>query len=268
MNDMNTGTGDNDVVVDGSGSTQSTPDTPQPIEITDANAYVKLPGSDKPVKVSEALGFQAQFTKASQRAAALERELNAERQRAHEYQRSRAQAPQQPQGQNEDVFAALRELPYLDGKAAVDMVQGITSQIKQRDQVLMAALTKMQQMERILSGLNENHLNSSFDSKINKWVTDLGYGPEAVEVAKEIYLAYEGNDLDQEFPRIFGDRMKQLENLFEARKRSAIDRARKVPFVPGRGGSAGPSKPLQLKGNESPKDLANLLWDDANGSGT
>lgn len=241
------------------GVTSSPAAEPTPIELKD-DSFIRVPGIEKPVKYSEHVkGFQAQFTKASQRAAALERELASEREARQRFEQERQRSQAQPGGEP-DVFGALRELPYLSGEQAVEVVQGITQEIKKRDQVLVAALTRMQQMEQRLGGLYETHTNSAWESKINRVLTDTGYGPEAADIAKEIYLAYEGNDLDQEFPRIFTERMKQLESLFESRKRSALERARQMPFVPGRGGQAGPSSPLQLKGNESSRQIADMLW--------
>lgn len=240
---------------------------PTPIELKD-DSFIKAPGIDKPVKYGEHVkGLQSQFTKATQKAAQLERELAQEREARQRFEQERNRAPQESNGQP-DVFSALRELPYLSGEQAVEVVQGITQEIRKRDQVLVAALTRMQQMEQRLGGLYETHTNSTWESKINKWVTDLGYGPEAAEVAKEIYLAYEGQDLDQEFPRIFGERMKQLEALFEARKRSQLEQSRRLPFVPGRGGNTGPTNPMNLKPSATSREVADALWGGWNGSDT
>lgn len=252
------------------GQTTDSSQEPQVIDLPDENALIRVKGSDKPVKYSEiGRNFQAQFTKASQRAAQLEREIAQERELRLKYEQERLRTSQgQQQNQAPDVFAQLRELPYLSGEAAAEVVQTISTQVKERDKVIMALAKKLQDMDGRLGGLYDNHTNQSFESKINKWVTDLGYGPEASEVAKEIYLAYTGDDLDQEFPRIFEERMKQLEGLFEARKRASLERARRQPFIPGRGGQTGPSAPIQLKPNASPREIADLLWEAGNGSGT
>lgn len=251
------------------GTTSNTPETPQPLELTD-DSLIRVKGSDKPVKFGDVRNFQAQFTKSSQRAAALERELAQEREARQRFEAERArQNTQQPQ--NQDVFASLRELPYLSGEQAVEVVQGITQEVRARDQVIGALVKKIQSMDQRLGGLYETHTNSAFDSKINKMVGDLGHDTSdagLLDLAKEVYLAYEGNDLDQEFPRIFGERLKQLETYFEARKRAALEKARRVPFVPGRGGNGGPSNPLQIKGNASPREIAELLWNNGEGTGT
>lgn len=247
--------------------TPSPSQDPQPIRLG-SDALIQIEGQEKPVKFSDyTRGFQSQFTKASQRAAQLERELQAEREARQRFEQ--AQRGQQPQNSPEqDLLAKLREKPYLSGEEAAEVVQSIVSQFGQRDKVLVAALQRMQEMNEKLGGLYQNHTQQSFSSKIDKWLTDSGYGPDAREIAQEIYLAYEGDDLDQEFPRIFTERMKQLEAMFEARKRAAVEKARRMPFVPGRGGQASPSQPLQFKGNESPAQIAEALWQASHGADT
>jgi hypothetical protein len=118
----------------------------------------------------------------------------------------------------------------------------------------------MQQMEQRLGGLYETHTTSAFDAKIAKWLQDGGYPAEYGDLAKEVYLAYEGDDLDVEFPRIFAERVEQVERAFEARRQKKLSEARRGVFVPGKGGQAGPSKPIQFKGNESSKEIADALF--------
>lgn len=232
---------------------------PTVIEVDD-NALIKPKGFAKPVKYGEHVGgLQAQFTKASQRAAQLERELQAERTRREQFERQSQQQRGQ-QGQP-DVFDALRQLPYLTGEDAAGVVQSIAQQIQQRDQVLLAALNRMKQMEGIVQGLHQSSTNSSFESKINNWLDQGGYSRDYADLAKEVYLAYEGDDLDQEFPQIFSARVEQIRKAIEAERAAKLNAARKVPFVPGRGGQTGPSKPLTLSGKENPKDIADQLWE-------
>jgi hypothetical protein len=243
---------------------------PQVIEIADENALIKAPGLDKPVKYSEHVkGFQSQFTKASQRAAQLEKQLQERDARLKQIEAQQAQAARQTQNQGQnDVYAALEALPYLDGKQAAEVVRGIASELQQRDQFLAGMARYIKQMEAKVSQLYENHTTSNFDSKITKVIGDLGYGPEFTDLAKEIYLAYEGDDLDAEFPNILKQRVDQVEQAIEARKRAALERNRQNRFVPGKGGQAGPNKPLQFKGNESAKDIAETLFATFQGSGT
>lgn len=243
------------------GTTTTQTSTPEPLDFTGdkANGFIRVAGQKDPVKFSDYVrGFQSQWTKSAQEAARLKQQLAEREKEIQRYNQEREQASQQTSG--DDVYAALEKLPYLNGKQAVEVVKAIHGQLQQRDMILMAALKQMQRMQQIVGGLHQNSTNSAFEAKISKWLTDGGYPPEAADLAKEIYLAYEGDDLDQEFPRIFKDRWEQTERIFEARRQAKINAARKQPFLPGKGGQTGPTKPLQLDPKASPKDIADLLW--------
>jgi hypothetical protein len=230
----------------------------------DEDTPIRVKGQDKPFSYKDVRGFQAQWTRAAQERARLERELQTERGRRESYERQQQQSQQRQQGQSQsdDIISQLEKLPYLDGKAAVQVVRGIGQQLQQRDMVLLAALNQMKQMKSTLDTLNGNHVNSAFEGKISRWLKEGNYPDEAADLAKEIYLAYEGDDLDQEFPRIFKNRWEQLNRLVNASRDAATRKAREAKmFVPGKGGNAGPHAPTQLKGNETPAELANKLWD-------
>lgn len=248
-------------------ATNNTPagnNTPSPAEpsVIDANddTLIRVKGSDKPVKFGDHVrGFQSQFTKASQEAARYKKEVADYKEKVAALERARSQ-PAQPQNQTPDVFAQLEALPYLDGKHAAEVVRNIGAQIGQRDQVLIAALKQIQQLKGIVGELHGNHTNQSFEAKIGKWVADGGYDPGYTDLAKEIYLAYEGDDLDSEFPQIFKARVEQMEKLFDAKRQAAIRGARKPAFVPGKGAVVGPSKPLEVKADASAREIADMFW--------
>lgn len=242
---------------------------PAVIDVDD-NALIRIKGQDKPVKFGEyGRGFQSQFTKASQRAAQLERELSQERElrQRFEQERQRASATQ-TQTDKGDVFAALRALPYLSGEDAAQVVGAIAKQIEERDQVQRATLQYLKQMQGVVNQLQSTHVNSSFESKIDRWLTENNWSPDLKDLAKEVYLAYEGNDLDDEFPRIFGARVDQMRRAFEAERTAKIRASKPNPFVPGKGGHAGPSKPLDLKASASSKEIADQLWGTLQGTDT
>jgi hypothetical protein len=140
------------------------------------------------------------------------------------------------------------------------MAQSIYGEFQQRDKILIAALTELQKMQKVVGSLNESYQGSNFEGKISKWVADAGLPPEATQLAKEIYLAYEGDDLDNEFPQILMDRWNQIEKVITARQQAKVQAAKRQPFLPGRGGQAGPSKPLQLDPRLSSTQVADELW--------
>lgn len=256
-----------------SGGGTPTPAEPSIIDVDD-NALIRVKGSEKPVKFGDHVkGFQSQFTKASQEAARLKSALQEREARIQQFERERQQAAQrqnegQNQGQGNDMLAQLRELPYLSGEQAVGVVQAISQQIQQRDQILLGALKTIQKLQGVVGGLHESHSTSAFDGKINRWLTEGDYPPEIADWAKEVYLAYEGDDLDSQFPEILRSRWEQLNKVMEGRKAAQVAAARKSPFVPGRGGNANPSKPLEIKGDSSSRDLADQLFGMFAGSDT
>lgn len=244
---------------------------PTPIEL-DENALIRIKGQDKPVKFGEyGRNFQSQWTKAAQKAKALEAELAKERATRERYERERQAAGDRnnPNRNNSDaMLESLKTLPYLSGEQAAKVVSDIAGQIKQRDAILLGALKQMEKMQRIVQGLHQNHSTTSFESKIQRWLDEGGYPKEASNLAKEIYLAYEGDDLDQEFPRIFKERWDEIGRIVEAQRQAKLNAARKPAFVPGKGGQASPSRPLTFKGNESARDIAESLWKEYNGPET
>lgn len=243
-----------------SGGTPSAAIEPSAIDVDD-NVLIRVKGSDKPVKFGEHVrGFQSQFTRASQEAARLKGELAKRDQRLQQFERERQAAQSRQQGnQGNELVDQLKTLPYLSGEQAHQVIQGIGEQFKQRDMVLLAALNQVKQMKSVLDGLHGNHINSSFEGKISKWIDEGGYPKELTNWAKELYLAYEGDDLDQEFPRILKERYEEVNKALNAQREAKVRAARQT-FVPGKGGNGSPSKPLEFKGNESAKDIADRLW--------
>jgi hypothetical protein len=236
--------------------------TEDALDLTDGNRLIRVQGSDKPVKFSDHVrGFQAQFTKASQEASRLRKELETVKQQQAKYDAERARQPQTPSPQN-DALAALGQLPYLTGEHAVEVVRNIASAIQERDQVILGLAQRYQAMESQLQTLNSTRSQTDFDAYITKVLADGGFDPSLKDYAKRSFLAYEPEDtLWQEFPQIFADEMAGVTKIIEAQKAQRVAAAKRQPFIPGKGGATGPSKPLQMKGHESAKDVADLLWE-------
>lgn len=249
------GTGGNVVTPDAAGGAD------EPLEI-DENRLIRVKGQDKPIKFSEyGRNFQSQFTKVSQRAAQLQKDLESERQARQQYEQQVRQAAQVPQAGGNDVFSQLEALPYLNGQQAAAVVRSIAEQIGQRDQVLLATLKQLQQMQGIVQSLHGERQGTAFDAKIANFVKDAGYPAEITQWAKELYLAYEGDDLDDEFPGILKERYEGFNRAMDAQRAAKVRQARDGKmFVPGKGGNTGPTKPFQIKANASPAEIADALF--------
>jgi hypothetical protein len=244
------------------GGDPNPPAEPTVYEVDD-DTLIKPKGSDKPVKYGEHFrGFQRQFTQASQKAARLERELQARDERLRQIEQAQQQS-RQPQSQQPNLADQLRQLPYLDGAAAADLTDNILGQFKQRDQILVAALRELQQMKATLGTLNETHSSQTFDAKIDRVLTEGGYpnDPRVKKLAQALYLAYEpGPELDSEFPEIWRQYWEDTQAVITAQQAAKVAANRKQPFLPGRGGQAGPSRPIQLDPKLSSQEVADQLW--------
>lgn len=243
-----------------------------PITISD-DTLVQLPGQAKPVKYGEYYrSYQSQFTKKSQEAAQAAQRLSQYQQEIQqrdaqlaEYRRREAAASAAQPGQN--LRSQLAQLQYLDGNAAATLVDHVSQQfegfqnaIAQRDAALSLIVKQMQQQGATLQALQSRASGTDFDSKINRFVSELGLPQAASTLAKEIYLAYEGDDLDQEFPEILRSRWEQVQNLVSEANKQRAEQARQRAWVPGRGGVGAAGKSAQEWAKATPAQIADDLW--------
>lgn len=258
-------------------STEQANQTPQEVEIK-ADGLYRLPGQNKAVKWDDYYkGFQGKLTTATQEASRLRSEYAKSQQqiqeanrRIQEYENAqRLASVNRSKGETNEFTQALRALPYLRGEEAVQLYERLAGEfsnhqnaLNQRDTVILALAQELGKIKNQFAPLLEAHSGSVFEGKIDKFLKELDLGDDSVakNLAKEIYLAYEGDDLDAEFPNIFRDRWNSLEEGFAKRAKAKVDAAKKAPFVPGRGGLGTPSRPLQSKGNESAREIAERMW--------
>lgn len=233
-----------------------------PVEINPDGLY-KIPGVDKPVKFSDHVrGFQAQATKASQRAAELERKLQEAERKAQQFEaQQRYQGNGQPQ-QGPDAFAEMAAKPYLSGEELAGAFSSVAAEINARDRITIAILNKLKQLESTLKPVYETTQSQAWQGKIGNWLSQGNYGEEWRTVAEGLYLEYEpGPELDEAFPQLLQQRIQQIEANFEKRRKAAAEAARRAPFVPGKGGQASPSKPFQPNPRNSAREDVDALWD-------
>lgn len=233
----------------------------------------------QPVKYGDlSKRIQADYTRKTQQAAAIQAQVARERQ-SIQAERARLegiaaslvsrQQGQQGQGNNDPFLEELGKAEYIDGKTAVKLVQQlqqsgfapIAAAIGERDKVITQMYQHIVRLSQQVNQMGSRFGNQDFDGKINKWLSDGGYPAEAADLAKEIYLAYEGDDLDNEFPQIFESRWNQIQLILDNQRKQKVEAARRSPMLPGRGGNGSAARPIGLKGNESPKAVADLLWD-------
>lgn len=238
--------------------------SPEVMDWDDARQF-RFKGQDKPISAKDYVrGFQSQFTKASQEAARVKKELQQSQQELQRIRQAaggqRGNSPDANGGAN--MLGEIENAPFIDGKTMGGVIRDFQSGIKERDMVMLAALQKIQQMEKVLGDLHGTNLSQAHETKIKGWLSAAGLGEDqdAFELADIIYRGYEGENLDDEFPQIFEQRWKQMQSAVQRRLTRERDRNRQLPWVPGKGGNAGPGKAQGLTGRETPKQLSDIFF--------
>ena len=250
-------------------------------EFTD-NDLVRVPWSKEPIKHGELYKrLQADHTKKTTEAANLRRQY--ERDRA-EWTRSKqaeetrlkqlatellAQRRGNGQGQV-DPFAKLEGVQFVDGKTAAQLFRdlhenglgGIHNAIRERDAVIETLAGQMQRLQRAFQQVSGTVAGSGFESKIDGFLKAQGLSDKYKQFAKELYMAYEGDDLDEQFPQILRERVDGLKAMWEEEQNQRVESARKRPFpFPGKGGTGTTSKKLALTGRENARQTADVVWE-------
>lgn len=244
--------------------------TPSVIELSD-DSLVKFPGSDKPTKYGEwSRDFQAKHTKANQDRSRFEKDLSARdaelRSAREEMERYRAALGQPSQREKPDPGAAFQDLPYVKGQEAAQLARQVQAEFDRRDkdqqtllQVTKLIASKLAETQQALDSVKGRFATSDFQTKISKYQKELDLPEEAGEFLQELYSAYEGEDLDQEFPNIARKRWEQLSALVRTQDKKRLDAARQKHFTPGKGGQGTPSKPLDMS-RMTPKEIADTVF--------
>jgi hypothetical protein len=154
----------------------------------------------------------------------------------------------------------------LNGQEAAEVVEQLAGQfdsfqgaLRQRDAVMLALAKHIQQQNQALSGITSKSSMADFEGKTARWAKDIGVPDAMVPRLQELYLAYEGDDLDNEFPTIARKWWDDIQAAVRGYDKGRAEAARKLPFIPGQGGQAGPSKPLN-SGFKTAKQITDELW--------
>jgi hypothetical protein len=256
-------------------------DISAPVDISD-DTMVRVPGQDDPVKYGDLYKrLQADHTKKTTAAARARDQLAVERQDLHSNHRQKEQQLQQlttqllamrNQGQNAgpDYLSELEGREIMDGRTVAQLMRAIQDQgfgsvakaMEARDGVISQLGAQLTKVNEVVRRLASERSDTSFDRKISGWLKDLNLDDNFTDLAKEVYLAYEGDDLDDEFPEILRSRIDQVRGLFRSADKRRVDEARSAKFkFPGKGGQGSAAQAGGLKGSETSAQVADRLWE-------
>jgi len=228
----------------------------------DDNRQFRFKGQDKPITAKDYVrGFQSQMTKASQEAARLKKELQTRDDRIRQFEQVAGGRGGDPNAQaTEQFLGEITSAPFISGQMMGNILQDLQQGVRERDVVLGATLKKLAGIEKILNDLHGVNLQQGHETKLKSWLQQGGYPDEAFGLADIIYRGYEGENLDEEFPQIFASRWKEMQTAIARQAARERERARNLPFTPGKGGNTGPGKAQGLSGRETPKELAEIFF--------
>lgn len=244
------------------------PQTPTPIELKD-DSLVSIPGVNKPVKFGEHYrGLQGQFTRASQEKAELSRQVKQIQDQLRERDSRLEQISRgQVKDQRSSLSDSLRNEPYITGEAAAKLVENIYNEfnsvggaLDQRDRLIYGMAQQLAELKNTVGQLNGRSAQGDFESKISRFVEEGGLPKRAIQRAKELYMAYEGDDLDSEFPRILAEWWEDVQGLTVEQRKVQQEAARKRPFLPGKGGAGSAPRGLDQLTKMNPAEVADALW--------
>ncbi len=264
--ETNDSTVDTGVVTGDQTTVDSGNNTPTPIELKD-DSWVKIPGSDKPVKYGDYYrGLQGQLTRASQGRSALEKEVERLRQTAQSTQENTGK-PVTP-NKRQQMINQLRQKTYLSGEEAAGVVDNILGDFEQdlgtRDQAIQLLAKKIVQMDGQLGNLRGESTTSKFSNTIKNGLKANGLPDDLSDFAEVIYLAHEGEGLENEFPALLKDHWEKYAQLVRKMDQEKVTNARRSR-LPGKGGQGSASKPMDFAG-KSAKEQADAVWDMVQGS--
>lgn len=264
-----------DVAVGQSNTAAPAPAAPSPVSIKD-DLEVILPGNEKPVKWGEWFGnYQRKHTEATTARSSLQAQLKEAQgqientRREAERYRQALNLPQHREDPRKGIRDKVGQLAYLKGEDAANLYQSIAEEIDSsrqalsvRDEAIRLMAGEMSQLKQVLGQVLHRHNLGDFNTKIAKYREELGLPEEAQEYLSELYSAYEGDDLDSEFPNIAKKRIEQLQAMFRAVDKKRVEEARRAKFVPGKGGQGVPGKSgLPDTSKMSSKETADVLFE-------
>jgi uncharacterized phage infection (PIP) family protein YhgE len=192
----------------------------------------------------------------------------AQQMQQQQYAQQAQQQAQQGQQSQQTMLDQLRQMPYLDGATAAQLMERMVNEginplnkaIQNRD-VALAQLHK--QYKALQSNVGETRgaqAQKDLDSRFMKIREEQGLPDAEVikEVMQDIYLSHEGDSLDSEFPAMMRNRWEAIQKAVRDSDRAAAKKAKNSPF-PSRGGEVSPTSG-KTGGYKTPEERTNELW--------
>jgi hypothetical protein len=228
---------------------------------------------------------QAEYTKKTQALAEERKSWEAERsqqtQQLQQYaqqmqqqnyarQAAQQQTQTQTQGQqsNDTMLDQLRQMPYLDGNTAAQLMERMVNEginplqkaVQQRDQQLAQVYNDYKTLRNTVGASQGKQAEKDLDSRFVQLRQDAGLPDHEVvnELLKDVYYSFEGSDWNEKFAETARARIEGLRKVFRDMDRQDAKKAKTSQF-PSKGGESSLTSG-KTGGYKTPEDRANELW--------
>jgi multidrug efflux pump subunit AcrA (membrane-fusion protein) len=191
-----------------------------------------------------------------------------QQQYARQAAQQQAQTQQQGQQSQNTMLDQLRQMPYLDGATAAQLMErmvgeGITplqQAIQQRDQVIAQMRKDYTSLRDTVGQGRTKQAEADLEQRFIQLRDETGLPDEEVinDFLRDVYYSFEGGDWDRKFPETARSRIEGLRKVFRSMDRATAKQAKTSPF-PSKGGESSLTSG-KTGGYKTPEERTNELW--------
>jgi hypothetical protein len=261
------------VTPEGNGETSDTGDTGDTGDASESTGSWPAEAQAEYTRKTQALAEDRKQweTQRSQQTSQLQQyaqQLQAQQYARQAQQQYAQQQPPQQQAPQQTMLDQLRQMPYLDGATAAqlmermvnDGINPLNNALRQRDQALSQLHRQYQALRDSVGSSQGKQAQQDLDSRFLKVREEQGLpDTESIqEWLRDVYYSHEGEPLDTEYPEMVRTRWEALKKTVRDADRTAAAKAKASPF-PSRGGEASPTS-SKTGGYKTPTERADELW--------
>jgi len=191
-----------------------------------------------------------------------------QQQYARQAAQNQAQSQQQGQQSQSNMLDQLRQMPYLDGNTAEQLMERMVNEginplnqaLQQRDQALAKLYKDYKELRDNVGASQGKQAEKDLDTRFLKIREEQGLPDSDVvnELMRDVYYSHEGDTLDTEYPEMLRKRWEGIQKAVRDADRAAAKVAKESPF-PSKGGQVSPTSG-KTDGYKTPEERANELW--------
>lgn len=247
-----------------------------------------VPGEKAPIKAKDLYNrLRAGVTKTEQQFKKEREAFEAERQKYQAETRAERQrleqiaatlmSQQQGREAPDEFLAELSGKQYLDGMTGAKLVQYLRKQtateraqlvehINKQNQVIVAIVGKLKELGGHVTEFHSTAEQTRQQKQIDAALKAAGLDDDARDLASELLAAYEGDDLEVEFPNLLKGRWNQIEAAIRNRDKAKVARLKQPSAFAARGGDGAAARGAKFTGKESAREMADKLWSEMEGT--